>query len=201
MIPNPDSISSGASGPPGLSRFPGSRSESAVSIPIWQVILRFHGLATQTKSLLSLARRATPDARRISELAEQAPLFQAQRWFARERHWINEQHLAICRIAAPTFFEEKRAGWFVERLRSLRWEATLDRAGNVLATFPGSVGQPLLAVLVLAAAVTSGYVVWRLATRWFRPLSPAATNARMIANVSTRTTMVLSTPYENRPVG
>lgn len=103
-------------------------------------------MATQTKSLLSLARRASPDARRISELAEQAPLLQAQRWFARERHWINEQHLAICRIAAPTFFEERRASWFTERLRSLGWEATLDRAGNVLATFPGSAGRPLLAV-------------------------------------------------------
>lgn len=102
-------------------------------------------MATQTKSLLSLARRGSPDARRISELAEQAPLSQAQRWFARERQWINEQHLAICRIAAPTFFEEKRASWFVEQLRSLGWEATLDRAGNVLATFPGPPGRPLLA--------------------------------------------------------
>jgi acetylornithine deacetylase/succinyl-diaminopimelate desuccinylase-like protein len=111
-----------------------------------QVILRFHGVATQTKSLLSLGRRASPDTRRIPELAEQAALFQAQRWFARERAWINDQHLALCRVPAPTFFEEKRARWFTEQLRSLRWEATLDRAGNVLATFPGSAGQPLLAV-------------------------------------------------------
>jgi hypothetical protein len=73
-------------------------------------------LATQTKSLLGLGRRASPDTRRISELADQAPFFQAQGWFARERLWINEQHLAICRIAAPTFFEERRANWFSERL-------------------------------------------------------------------------------------
>ena len=57
----------------------------------------------------------------------------AQRWFSRERAWINEQHLQLCRIAAPTFFESQRAEWFRLQLELLGWFARLDRAGNVLA--------------------------------------------------------------------
>jgi len=59
-------------------------------------------------------------------------------WFRRERNWINEQHLKLCRIPAPTFFEEKRAIWMAEQFQGLGWEARLDRAGNVVATWPGA---------------------------------------------------------------
>ena len=79
--------------------------------------------------------RLAPEMRRIAQLAEQPALFQAQRWFVRERAWINEQQLQLCRIAAPTFFEQPRAEWFRVQLESLGWTAKLDRAGNVLATF------------------------------------------------------------------
>ena len=71
----------------------------------------------------------------IAELAERKSLAAGQGWFARERAWINEQHLELCRIPAPTFFEQKRAEWFLQRLRSLGWDATLDRAGNVRAAW------------------------------------------------------------------
>ena len=56
-------------------------------------------------------------------------------WFRRERAWIQEQHLKLCRIPAPTFFEQKRAEWMAARLQSLQWDAKIDRAGNVIATF------------------------------------------------------------------
>src|SRR5579872_1905529 len=59
-------------------------------------------------------------------------------WCRRERQWINEQHLRLCRIPAPTFFEEKRAAWMAEQFQALGWEARLDRAGNVIATWPGA---------------------------------------------------------------
>lgn len=59
-------------------------------------------------------------------------------WFRRERNWINEQHLKLCRIPAPTFFEEKRALWMADQFQALGWEARLDRAGNVVATWPGA---------------------------------------------------------------
>ena len=67
-------------------------------------------------------------------MAEQAPLYNAQRWFMRERNWINDQQLQLCRIPAPTFFEQSRAEWFRDRLNTLGWIARIDRAGNVLAT-------------------------------------------------------------------
>jgi len=44
-------------------------------------------------------------------------------WFRRERNWIDEQHLKLCRIPAPTFFEEQRAEWMAEQFRALGWEA------------------------------------------------------------------------------
>jgi len=58
-------------------------------------------------------------------------------WFRKERLWIQEQHLQLCRIAAPTFFEQKRAEWIASRFRDLQWDAKIDRAGNVVASFPG----------------------------------------------------------------
>jgi acetylornithine deacetylase/succinyl-diaminopimelate desuccinylase-like protein len=79
--------------------------------------------------------RTNTHTRRISRLAEAPPLLQAQRWFAREKTWINEQHLQLCRIAAPTFFEQPRAEWFRTQLAALGWNARIDRAGNVLAQF------------------------------------------------------------------
>lgn len=82
----------------------------------------------------------------MAQLAESAPLIQAQRWFAKERQWMNEQHVALCRIPAPTFFEEKRAAWFAGQLRGFGWNASLDRAGNVLATLGEIKRQPQIAV-------------------------------------------------------
>jgi acetylornithine deacetylase/succinyl-diaminopimelate desuccinylase-like protein len=91
-------------------------------------------LASQLKSFPALGR--TPAAvRRISTLADDPALFQAQRWFAREKTWINEQHLQLCRIPAATFFEQARAEWFRAQVMALGWSAKFDRAGNVLARF------------------------------------------------------------------
>src|SRR6185295_17290003 len=64
-------------------------------------------------------------------------------WFRRERAWINEQHLKLCRIPAPTFFEEKRALWMAEQFKTLGWETRLDRAGNVIANWPGCSASPV----------------------------------------------------------
>ncbi len=103
-------------------------------------------MATQTRALLTLGRRLSPHTRRVSQLAGQPGLFEAQRWFSRERSWINDRHLQICRIAAPTFFEEKRAEWFCNQLKAIGWDGRLDRAGNVLATYENDGAGPVLAV-------------------------------------------------------
>jgi tripeptide aminopeptidase len=77
-------------------------------------------------------------ARSIAELAATPPVRSAMEWFRRERAWINEQHLKLCRVPAPTFFEQKRAAWMADGFRALGWEAKIDRAGNVVASLPNS---------------------------------------------------------------
>ncbi|MBX9602582.1 MAG: M20/M25/M40 family metallo-hydrolase [Bryobacteraceae bacterium] len=79
-------------------------------------------------------------------LAELPAIRNAGQWFARERQWIQDRHLKLCRIAAPTFFEEKRAAWIAEQLLALGWEAKTDRAGNVIATRSGEEDRPAVAL-------------------------------------------------------
>lgn len=67
-------------------------------------------------------------------------------WFRQERTWINEQHLRLCRIPAPTFFEQTRAEWMAEQFREIGWQAKLDRAGNVIAQLGSSRDLPAVAV-------------------------------------------------------
>jgi hypothetical protein len=69
----------------------------------------------------------------IGELADDRGVRECLQWFTREKQWINETHLQLCRVPAPTFLEQERAAWFQDQLRSLGWPATIDRAGNVLA--------------------------------------------------------------------
>jgi len=70
----------------------------------------------------------------LTEMAETREVRDCLQWFTREKHWINEIHLQLCRIPAPTFLEGERAAWFVEQFRALGWDAATDRAGNVIAT-------------------------------------------------------------------
>jgi tripeptide aminopeptidase len=102
-------------------------------------------LATETKAL-SQAMNISAESRRIRQLAEQSAMFQAQRWLTRERAWINEKQLQLCRIPAPTFFEQQRSEWFRVQLESLGWQAKIDRAGNVVASSGGGVGEPSFVV-------------------------------------------------------
>ena len=103
-------------------------------------------MATQPKTFLSGASRTRNEAHRIAQLAETPAFSDAQRWFSRERIWINEKHLQLCRIPAPTFFEQRRAEWFRDQLTELRWSATVDRVGNVLARFGNRQQTPVAAV-------------------------------------------------------
>ncbi|HEX4228495.1 MAG TPA: M20/M25/M40 family metallo-hydrolase [Bryobacteraceae bacterium] len=102
-------------------------------------------MATQPKSLIGV-RRIVPDLRQIAQLADQQALLAGQRWFLRERSWITEQQLQLCRIGAPTFFEERRALWFRGQLETFGWDARLDRAGNVLASFHSALEEQSLVV-------------------------------------------------------
>jgi tripeptide aminopeptidase len=70
----------------------------------------------------------------IGEIAEHRGVRDCLQFFTREKQWINEIHLQLARIPAPTLMEQERAAWFQEQFRTLGWNAAIDRAGNVLAT-------------------------------------------------------------------
>ena len=69
----------------------------------------------------------------LGELTEQRGVRECLQWFTREKQWINEMHLQLCRISAPTYLEQERAAWFLEQFRLLGWNALVDRTGNVIA--------------------------------------------------------------------
>ena len=54
-------------------------------------------------------------------------------WFTREKHWVNDAHLRLCRIPSLTFLEAERATWFAQEFKAAGWEASIDRAGNAIA--------------------------------------------------------------------
>jgi acetylornithine deacetylase/succinyl-diaminopimelate desuccinylase-like protein len=70
----------------------------------------------------------------LGEFTENRAVRECLQWFTREKQWINEIHLHVCRVPAPTFLEQERATWFQEQMRSFGWNASIDRAGNVIAS-------------------------------------------------------------------
>jgi acetylornithine deacetylase/succinyl-diaminopimelate desuccinylase-like protein len=73
-------------------------------------------------------------AQRLGHLTQEPAVRESLQWFTREKQWINETHLELCRIPAPTFLEQDRAAWFLTQFREAGWNAAIDRAGNVIAT-------------------------------------------------------------------
>jgi acetylornithine deacetylase/succinyl-diaminopimelate desuccinylase-like protein len=82
----------------------------------------------------------------VSQLADQRGVRECLQWFTRERQWINEMHLALCRVPAPTFVEQERAAWMQQQFRALGWEASIDRVGNVVASLSSSQTGPYVAI-------------------------------------------------------
>lgn len=80
------------------------------------------------------------------ELAASAGVREVLQYFTREKQWVNEMHLQVCRVAAPTFMEQERAEWMSSTLRSLGWHTSIDRAGNVLAALEPNPHGLLVAV-------------------------------------------------------
>ena len=48
---------------------------------------------------------------------DQATLWQ---WLTREKAWIADTHLQVCRIPSQTFLEQKRAEWMLQQFRAFR---------------------------------------------------------------------------------
>ena len=70
----------------------------------------------------------------IGAWVDQREIHGCLQWFTREKQWINEIHLQVCRVPAPTFLEQERAAWLLEQVRAAGWDAAIDRAGNVVAS-------------------------------------------------------------------
>lgn len=91
--------------------------------------------------------RINPENRAsAAELAELPFVRDCFQWFARERQWINERHLELCRIPAPTFLEAKRAEWMLGQFKALGYDAKVDRGGNVVSHYDPSHRGPLVAL-------------------------------------------------------
>ncbi len=67
-------------------------------------------------------------------------------FFRKERKWIDDRHLELCRIPALTFREQERAEAICELFADLGLKAQIDEAGNVAAPAMFSRGAPFTAV-------------------------------------------------------
>jgi len=81
-----------------------------------------------------MAAHSVPAAIDLSELVEHRGVRECLQWFTREKQWVNEAHLRLCRVPAPTYLEGERAQWFLDQFQAAGWDASLDRAGNAIAT-------------------------------------------------------------------
>src|SRR5882724_3256772 len=93
-----------------------------------------------------MAANLVPAVVPVADVAQQRGVRECLQWFTREKQWINEIHLELCRIPAPTFLEQQRAEWMAAQFRALGCEAALDRAGNVVATLEPGVRPPYVAL-------------------------------------------------------
>lgn len=82
----------------------------------------------------------------VAEAAASPALRDTLSWLAREKQWINDRHLELCRIPAPTFFEQARAEWMETQFREIGYEARIDRSGNVVASMAGDAEGSVVAV-------------------------------------------------------
>ena len=82
----------------------------------------------------------------VTDVAQLRGVRECLQWFTREKQWINEIHLELCRIPAPTFLEQPRAEWMAAQFRAFGWKSQIDRAGNVVAFLSEKSRGPYVAV-------------------------------------------------------
>ena len=93
-----------------------------------------------------VAANLLPAAAPVGELADRPGVREVLQWFTREKQWVSDVHLQLCRVPAPTFLEQQRAEWMAAQFRLIGWHAGIDRAGNVLASLLPDPGGPLIAI-------------------------------------------------------
>ena len=93
-----------------------------------------------------MATNVAPSVLLVGDVAQADGIREALQWFTREKQWINEQHLELCRIPSPTFLERRRAEWIAAQFKSYGCDTQIDRAGNVLAFLEPAGKGPLVAL-------------------------------------------------------
>lgn len=93
-----------------------------------------------------MAADLVPVAAAAGEMAERPGIREALQWFTREKQWVNDIHLQLCRVPAPTFLEQQRAEWISAQFRAIGWHVGIDRAGNVLAALESNLQGPMVAL-------------------------------------------------------
>ncbi len=93
-----------------------------------------------------MATQTLQAANIIGDLAERRGVREALQHFTKEKQWVNDIHLQLCRVAAPTFHELPRAEWMAAQFRALGWHAGIDSEGNVLASLDPHPAGSLVAI-------------------------------------------------------
>jgi acetylornithine deacetylase/succinyl-diaminopimelate desuccinylase-like protein len=93
-----------------------------------------------------VAANLLPAATAAGDLAERSGIREVLQWFTREKQWVNEIHLQVCRVPAPTFLEQERAEWIATQFRAVGWNVGIDRAGNVMASLDSELEGPFIAL-------------------------------------------------------
>lgn len=88
----------------------------------------------------------TAASRTIGALAAAPGVREALLQFSRDKQWINERHLELCRVPSPTFQEQRRAEWMLAAFRQLGCDARIDQAGNVVAFLQPNAPPPYIAI-------------------------------------------------------
>ena len=100
----------------------------------------------QPRYTKSVATQTLNAANIVGDLAERRGVREALQHFTKEKQWVNEIHLQLCRVAAPTFHELPRAEWMAAQFRALGWHAGIDSEGNVLASLDPHPAGSLVAI-------------------------------------------------------
>lgn len=79
-------------------------------------------------------------------LADSPAFLRAGRFFDDQRQWIDERHLEICRVPAPTFRETERAEFLKDLWEDVGLESHIDDAGNLIAPIVYNERLPFVAV-------------------------------------------------------
>jgi acetylornithine deacetylase/succinyl-diaminopimelate desuccinylase-like protein len=67
-------------------------------------------------------------------------------FFLNEKKWLNERHVELCRVPAPTFREHHRAKHLAALMRQFGHPTRIDAAGNVVVPIIFDKSLPFVAV-------------------------------------------------------